>query len=141
MKPGLHAHVKLPGVLVHTAFVSQLSVSKAHSSSSSMGSKYQQSGSYRTLMHYKKKTSEETQMNSIFQYVRTYSSSCVYTSFDCSNTECISLPKQLIPSPVKPGLHAHVKLPGVLVHTAFVSQLSVSKAHSSSSSIGSKYQQ
>ena len=48
------------------------------------------------------------------------------------------VPKQLVPSPVKPGLHAHVKLPGMLVQTAFESQLSVPKVHSSSSSIGNK---
>src|SRR5262245_31911519 len=38
---------------------------------------------------------------------------------------------QVTPSPVKPDRHAHVKLPVVLVHVAFASQLSAFVAHSS----------
>ena len=30
-----------------------------------------------------------------------------------------SVPVQVVPSPVKPGLHAHVKLPGMLLQAAF----------------------
>ena len=44
-----------------------------------------------------------------------------------------SVPVQVVPSPVKPGLHAHVKLPGMLLQAALMSQLSVFKVHSSSS--------
>ena len=46
-----------------------------------------------------------------------------------------SVPVQVVPSPVKPGLHAHVKLPGMLLQAALMSQLSVFKVHSSSSTI------
>ena len=54
------------------------------------------------------------------------------------HTEIRSVPKQLIPSPVKPGLHAHVKPPGMLLQTAFGSQLWFPKAQSSTSAKGNK---
>lgn len=40
---------------------------------------------------------------------------------------------QAMPSPVKPGLHAHVKVPGVFLQEASVEQLSVPRSHSSMS--------
>ena len=45
---------------------------------------------------------------------------------------------QTIPSPEYPGLQVHSKLPIVLSHTAFISQLSVSVSHSSMSKGGSR---
>ena len=44
-----------------------------------------------------------------------------------------SSPSQTMPSPDHPDLHAHIKLPFVLMQSAFASQLSVSVAHSFSS--------
>ena len=50
-----------------------------------------------------------------------------------------NLLKQMTPSPVYPGLHVHSKLPTVLSHTAFISQLSVSRSHSSMSKVEKEY--
>ena len=41
-----------------------------------------------------------------------------------------ALAKQVTPSPSKPSLQEHKKLPNVLVHVAFASQLSMSRSHS-----------
>ena len=41
------------------------------------------------------------------------------------------LPWHVRPSPVKPGLHVHVKVPTELEQSAFSSQVSVLVAHSS----------
>jgi len=41
------------------------------------------------------------------------------------------LPEHMMPSPVKPVLHLHVKLPSVLEHSASMWQLSTLALHSS----------
>ena len=46
------------------------------------------------------------------------------------------LPVHVIPFPLKPELQVHVKLPGVLVHAALESQLSVNVEHSLTSRCG-----
>ena len=40
------------------------------------------------------------------------------------------LPVHVIPFPLKPELQVHVKLPGILVHAALESQLSINEEHS-----------
>ena len=46
-----------------------------------------------------------------------------------------SLPEQVCPVPVYPGLHVHFQAPGVLVQTALGSQSCVRSVHSSSSEV------
>ncbi len=51
----------------------------------------------------------------------------------CPALTAVYVPSQLLPSPTKPGPHAHEKLPGVLVHAALASQSESSAVHSSTS--------
>ena len=47
----------------------------------------------------------------------------------------ITIPEQVCPVPVYPGLHVHFQAPGVLVQTALGSQSCVRSVHSSSSEV------
>lgn len=110
-KPGLHTHTKLPRVLKHVASASQLSVPEAHSFTSTVTIVY--------IMLIK--------LPNVL-----YLHSPIHMLPDSTNPDPQGsrIGLQVNPFPMKPALHTHTKLPGMLKQSALGSQLAIPYLHS-----------
>lgn len=78
-------------------------------------------------LHYIQSIAPQSRIANLHSYAR-----CISVMFLAKlHVGCVAIPLQFLPSPSKPSLHLHSKLPILLIQTAFSEQSFLSVAHSS----------